>query len=198
MKLVLASTSRYRRELLQRLKVPFEVAAPDVDESPHFGETPEQLSLRLAELKARAVAHTFSDALIIGSDQVATLNGEPIGKPGTHERAREQLQHMRGRAVTFHTGLCLFNSASGACQIECIPVTVHLRAYSDAQIDAYLDREQALDCAGSARTEGLGIALIERIEGDDPNALIGLPLIRLTAMLAREGLDVLTWKPAST
>lgn len=191
MKLVLASTSRYRRELLTRLQLPFEVAAPDVDESQLAGETPPQTALRLAQLKARAVAEKFPDALIIGSDQVATLDGAQIGKPGGHERALAQLKTMRGRAVVFHTALCLLNSRSGRMQAREVPVTVHFRRLSDAQIDAYLRRERPYDCAGSAKSEGLGIALVERYEGDDPNALIGLPLIALTDMLRAEGMDPL-------
>ena len=191
MKLVLASTSRYRRELLSRLRLPFEVAAPLVDETPLPAEAPPQTALRLAQLKARAVAQKFPAALIIGSDQVATLDGEQIGKPGDHPRAFAQLQTMQGRAVVFHTALCLFNSQSGRVQAQEVPVTVHFRRLSDAQIEAYLRKEQPYDCAGSAKSEGLGIALIERFEGDDPNALVGLPLIALTDMLRAEGLDPL-------
>ncbi len=191
MKLVLASTSRYRRELLARLQLPFESAAPDVDETALRGETPPQTALRLAQLKARAVAQKFPAALIIGSDQVATLDGAQIGKPGGHARALAQLKSMQGRAVVFHTALCLLNSASGRMQVREIPVTVHFRQLSEVQIEAYLRKEQPYDCAGSAKSEGLGIALVERYEGDDPNALIGLPLIALTDMLRGEGLDPL-------
>ena len=191
MKLVLASTSRYRRELLARLQLPFESAAPDVDETALQGETPPQTALRLAQLKARAVAQKFPAALIIGSDQVATLDGAQIGKPGGHARALAQLKSMQGRAVVFHTALCLLNSESGRMQVREIPVTVHFRPLSEAQIEAYLRKEQPYDCAGSAKSEGLGIALVERYEGDDPNALIGLPLIALTDMLRGEGLDPL-------
>ena len=191
MKLVLASTSRYRRELLGRLQLPFESAAPDVDETALQGETPPQTALRLAQLKARAVAQKFPAALIIGSDQVATLDGAQIGKPGGHARALAQLKSMQGRAVVFHTALCLLNSESGRMQVREIPVTVHFRPLSEAQIEAYLRKEQPYDCAGSAKSEGLGIALVERYEGDDPNALIGLPLIALTDMLRGEGLDPL-------
>ena len=191
MKLVLASTSRYRRELLARLQLPFESAAPDVDETALREETPPQTALRLAQLKARAVAQKFPAALIIGSDQVATLDGAQIGKPGGHARALAQLKSMQGRAVVFHTALCLLNSASGRMQVREVPVTVHFRQLSDAQIEAYLRKEQPYDCAGSAKSEGLGIALVERYEGDDPNALIGLPLIALTDMLRGEGLDPL-------
>lgn len=191
MKLVLASTSRYRRELLGRLQLPFKTAAPDVDESPLPGETPPQTALRLAQLKARAVAKKFPAALIIGSDQVATLDGMQIGKPGGHARALAQLKALGGRAVVFHTALCLLNSASGRIHVREIPVTVHFRPLSDAQIEAYLRKEQPYDCAGSAKSEGLGVALVERYEGDDPNALIGLPLIALTDMLRAEGMDPL-------
>ena len=191
MKLVLASTSRYRRELLARLQLPFESAAPNVDETALRGETPPQTALRLAQLKARAVAQKFPAALIIGSDQVATLDGAQIGKPGGHARALAQLKSMQGRAVVFHTALCLLNSESGRTQVREIPVTVHFRQLSDAQIEAYLRKEQPYDCAGSAKSEGLGIALVERYEGDDPNALIGLPLTALTDMLRGEGLDPL-------
>ena len=191
MKLVLASTSRYRRELLARLQLPFESAAPDVDETALRGETPPQTALRLAQLKARAVAQKFPAALIIGSDQVATLDGAQIGKPGGHARALAQLKSMQGRAVVFHTALCLLNSESGRTQVREIPVTVHFRQLSEVQIEAYLRKEQPYDCAGSAKSEGLGIALVERYEGDDPNALIGLPLIALTDMLRGEGLDPL-------
>ncbi len=191
-KLVLASTSRYRRELLSRLGLLFEVAAPDVDETPQAGESPSQTALRLAEMKARAVAETFPDSLIIGSDQVLLLENEQLGKPGNFENAFQQLKKMQGKAMVFHTALCLLNSRTGHIQLRDVPTTVHLRALSDAQIESYLRKEQPYDCAGSARSEGLGIALIARYETADPNALIGLPLIALTEMLANEGVDVLT------
>ncbi len=191
MKLVLASTSPFRRELLGKLGLPFEIDSPEVDETRLPGETPEALVGRLAEAKARAVAERHPDALIIGSDQVAVNGSEILGKPGDHERAVEQLRAASGRAVIFQTGLCLFNAASGCTQVEVVPFTVHFRDLTDAQIEGYLRREQPYRCAGSFKSEGLGIVLFERLEGDDPNALIGLPLIRLVRMLEREGVDVL-------
>lgn len=191
MELILASTSPYRRELLTRLKIPFQVFAPEVDETPHAGETPQQTALRLAEAKARKAGENYPDALIIGSDQVATLDGEQIGKPHTHENATRQLRTMRGRSVVFNTALTLFNSRTGAAQNRLIPFTVTFRDLSDAQIESYLAKEQPYNCAGSAKSEGLGIALIARMEGDDPNALIGLPLIALIDMLNNEGFPIL-------
>ena len=191
MQLVLASTSRYRRELLSRLGLPFEVIAPDVDETPLPGEAPSHTALRLAESKARAVASQYPDSLIIGSDQVLMLHNEQLGKPGNFANAFTQLKKMQGNAMVFHTALCLFNSRSGKTQLRDIPTTIHVRALSDAQIESYLNKEQPYDCAGSARAEGLGIALIARYETSDPNALIGLPLIALTEMLANEGVDPL-------
>lgn len=196
MRLVLASTSPYRRELLARLGVPFEVAAPDVDETPLAGESPDDTAQRLSVLKARAVAEAFPDALIIGSDQVALLEGRQLGKPGTHENAVAQLQSMRGKTLEFHTALTLLNARTGSVQTANVPVRLVMREYSDAQIEAYLRRDQPYNCCGSARSESLGIALIARYETEDPNALVGLPLIKLTEMLAKEGLDVLTWQPA--
>lgn len=190
-RIVLASTSRYRRELLARLGLPFDVAAPEVDETPHSGESPSQTALRLAEIKARAVAELFPDHLIIGSDQVLLLDNEQLGKPGNFENAFLQLKKMQGKAMVFHTALCLLNSRSGNLQLRDVPTTIHLRNLSDAQIESYLHKEQPYDCAGSARSEGLGIALIARYETADPNALIGLPLIALTEMLANEGVDPL-------
>lgn len=190
-RLVLASTSRYRRELLARLGLPFEVAAPEVDEIPAPGESPSQTALRLAEMKARAVADRFPDSLIIGSDQVLLLENEQLGKPGNFENAFLQLKRMQGKAMVFHTALCLLNSRTGHIQLRDVLTTIHLRALSDAQIESYLHKEQPYDCAGSARSEGLGIALIARYETADPNALIGLPLIALTEMLANEGVDPL-------
>lgn len=192
MQLVLASTSPYRRDLLARLGVPFEVAAPDVDETPLPGESPDETALRLSVLKARAVAERFPDALIIGSDQVALLEGVQLGKPGTHEKAVAQLRAMRGKALEFHTALTLLNARTGAAQTANVPVRLVMRDYSDAQIEAYLRKDQPYNCCGSARSESLGIALIARYETEDPNALVGLPLIKLTEMLANEGLDVLT------
>lgn len=197
-KLVLASTSPYRRELLSRLGVPFEVAAPDVDETPLAGESPDDTAQRLSVLKARAVAERFPDALIIGSDQVALLEGRQLGKPGTHDKAVAQLKAMRGKTLEFHTALTLYNARTGSTQTANVPVRLVMRDYSDAQIEAYLKKDQPYNCCGSARSESLGIALIARYETEDPNALVGLPLIRLTEMLANEGLDVLTWQAPST
>ncbi len=192
MRLVLASTSPYRRELLARLGVPFEVAAPDVDETPLPGESPDQTAQRLSVLKARAVAARFPDALIIGSDQVALLEGVQLGKPGSHAKAVAQLRAMRGKTLEFHTALTLLNAGTGSVQTANVPVRLVMRHYSDAQIEAYLRKDQPYNCCGSARSESLGIALIARYETEDPNALVGLPLIKLTEMLANEGLDVLT------
>ena len=190
-RIVLASTSRYRRELLTRLGLPFDVAAPEVDEAPHPDEFASQTALRLAETKARAVANAFPDSLIIGSDQVLMLENEQLGKPGNFENAFAQLKKMQGKAMVFHTALCLLNSRTGQTQLRDVPTTIHLRNLSDAQIENYLRKEQPYDCAGSARSEGLGIALIARYKTADPNALIGLPLIALTEMLANEGVDPL-------
>lgn len=191
MQLILASTSPYRRELLGRLKLPFEVCSPEVDETPLPGETPEETAYRLAIAKARSAAKDFPDALIIGSDQVATLDGLQLGKPHTHDNAVRQLTLMRGRSVVFHTALCLYNSRTGNTQVKVVPFTVHFRNLSDAQIERYLAKEQPYNCAGSAKSEGLGIALIEKMDGDDPNALIGLPLIALIEMLGNEDMAVI-------
>ena len=190
-RLVLASTSPYRKQLLQRLGLEFTTAASNVDEAHQPEETPEHLVRRLAEEKARAVAKQFPDALIIGSDQVAVIGEEILTKPGTHENAISQLQRCSGRSVTFLTGLCLFNTRSGKGQIEVVPFRVHFRPLSSGQIENYLRREQPYNCAGSFKSEGLGIALFERLEGDDPASLIGLPLIRLTRMLEMEGVKVI-------
>ncbi len=187
LQLVLASTSPYRRELLQRLGLPFKVANPDVDESPLLGESPAATADRLAVAKARAVGPRFPRALIIGSDQVAHLDGRVFGKPGTRERAVEQLAAQSARTVTFYTALCLYNGTADRVQVLGVPVEVRFRRLGEEDIRRYLDREAALNCAGSARYEGLGISLIESIHGDDPNALIGLPLIALCDMLRREG-----------
>lgn len=189
--IVLASTSAYRRELLARLGLPFEVAAPGVDEVSLPDEAPQDTARRLAEAKARAVATRFPRAIVIGSDQVAVLEGEVLGKPGNHANALRQLKAMRAKEVVFHTALCVYNAASGQSETRVVPFCVRLRDYSDAQIEHYLRREQPYDCAGSARCEGLGIALIAEMRGDDPNALIGLPLIALTEMLAAQGVSVL-------
>ena len=189
-KLVLASSSPYRRELLARLHIPFEVMSPDVDETPLPNEKPQDTALRLAQFKARAVADKFPDALIIGSDQVAMLGDTQFGKPHTFENAKKQLTQASGRKMTFHTALCLFNSKTGNMQARVVPIGVQFRTLSEAQIERYLHKEQPYNCAGSAKSEGLGIALIERFEGDDPNALIGLPLIALVEMLNNEGVMV--------
>ena len=189
--IVLASTSQYRRELLARLGLPFEVAAPGVDETPLPNEAPQETSRRLAEAKARAVAERFPQAIVIGSDQVAVLDGLALGKPGNHGNAVRQLKAMRAKEVVFHTALCVCHAASGRAQTRVIPYYVRFREYSDAQIERYLQLEQPYDCAGSARCEGLGIALIAEMRGNDPNALIGLPLIALTEMLAEQGVNVL-------
>ena len=188
--LILASTSPFRKQLLGRLGLGFTTASPEVDESARPGEQPEQLVTRLAEAKARAVANAHPRSLIIGSDQVACIDGVILGKPGDRETAITQLAQACGRRVTFYTGLCLYNSATGNIQVLCEPFHVHFRELTRAQIETYVDREQPFNCAGSFRSEGLGIALFERLEGDDPNALIGLPLIRLISMLAREGIQV--------
>jgi septum formation protein len=189
--LVLGSTSRYRRELLERLRVPFEVAAPHVDETPLPGELPASLAVRLALAKAQAVAAQFPKAVVIGSDQVADLNGQPLGKPGTHERAVAQLGQMRGQTVIFQTALAVMCLETGLVQQDIAQVRVVFRDLSDAEIENYLRAEQPYDCAGSAKSEGLGIALLERIDSDDPTALIGLPLIRTARMIAAAGVKLL-------
>lgn len=186
--LILASTSSFRRELLTRLQIPFDTIAPDTDETVLPGETPAITAERLALEKAQAVATRFPDALIIGSDQIAYCGGETFGKPGTRQNAITQLQAMRGKEVVFHTGLCLLNAATGRRQVSGVPTIVRFRAFSDEEIERYLDREDALNCAGSAKSEGLGISLLEYLHGDDPNALIGLPLISLCKMLRAEGI----------
>jgi MAF protein len=188
--LVLGSTSPFRRELLSRLGLPFDTAAPEVDESQLPDEPPETLVSRLAEAKADAVGDAHPAALVIGSDQVACLDGRILGKPGNRENARCQLRDASGRRVSFYTGLCLLNTASGRKQLACEPFHVQFRRLSDAQIERYLEREQPYNCAGSFKSEGLGITLFERLEGDDPNALIGLPLIRLVTMLGSEGIEL--------
>jgi len=187
---VLASTSPYRRELLARLQIPFETSAPEADESALPGEAPASTALRLAEAKARAVAGRYPDALIIGSDQVAAHGNERFGKPVRRENAVAQLRLMRGKEVVFHTGLCLLDSASNRVQLSCVDTHVGFRDLSDAEIASYLDREDALNCAGSAKSEGLGISLLSYLRGDDPNALVGLPLIALCGMLRAEGLHL--------
>ena len=189
--LVLASTSRYRKMLLDRLGLPFEVAAPGTDETALPGETPAATAFRLSEAKARSVAAAHPHALIIGSDQVADCEGRSIGKPGSHKRAVAQLTELSGQTVVFHTGLCLLDAASGRCETALVDVRSTFRFLAADEIEAYLRSERPYDCAGSVRSEARGIALFERIESDDPTALIGLPLIRLTSMLRAAGVDVL-------
>lgn len=188
--LILASTSQFRRELLTRLQIPFTAVAPDADETALSDESPAQTAERLSELKARAVAAQYPNSLIIGSDQVAYMGNQRFGKPGRRENAIAQLQSMRGNTVIFHTGLCLLNTQTGHCQLSGTPTEVRFRPLSDREIERYLDREDALNCAGSAKSEGLGIALLEYMRGEDPNALVGLPLIELSRMLRAEGVDL--------
>ncbi|MFD1710750.1 septum formation inhibitor Maf [Ottowia sp. GY511] len=188
--LILGSTSRYRRELLTRLGLPFDAVAPHVDETPLPGEAPRALAQRLALAKARDVAERHPDAVVIGSDQVADLHGEPLGKPGTHERAVAQLQRMRGQTVIFQTALAVVCQADGFEQTDLTAVEVRFRQLSDAEIERYLRAEQPYDCAGSAKSEGLGIALLDAIVSDDPTALIGLPLIRTARLLRAAGLTL--------
>lgn len=190
-KLILASTSPYRRELLSRLGLPFSVENPQTDETPVAGESPENLALRLSEAKARALAKTFPDALIIGSDQVATVNTKIYGKPGNHENAKRQLQELSGKTVNFFTGICLFNARTGHADVRGVPTLVTFRQLGDEEIENYLRREPAYNCAGSAKSEGLGIALLSSMIGEDPNALVGLPLIALCDMLRQQGVSVL-------
>ena len=190
MKLVLASTSSYRQMLLERLSIPFELARPDTDETPLPGEPPATTAERLAAEKARAVATAWPDALIIGSDQVAYLGDQVFGKPGTESRAVAQLQQMSGQTVVFHTALALLNTRSGRLQTAGIPTRVRFRTLTEAEIRRYVAKEQPLDCAGSAKSEGLGISLLEALSGDDPTALIGLPLIALSRKLRAEGLEL--------
>jgi septum formation protein len=188
--LILASTSPFRRELLARLQIPFKAVAPETDESPLAGEAPAATAERLAVAKAHAVADRFPDALIIGSDQVACHGETRFGKPGTRANAAAQLHFMSGKTVVFHTGLCLLNVATGRVHVRNIPTEVRVRKLADAEIARYLDKEDALNCAGSARYEGLGISLLEHLRGDDPNALVGLPLIALCDMLRAEGVEL--------
>ena len=189
-RIVLASTSPYRRSLLARLRLPFEVQAPAVDEAALPGEHARATALRLAQAKARAVAPGFPAALVIGCDQVAELEGAAIGKPGTHANAVAQLKAMRGRQVLFHTAVALLNSSTGALQAAEVPTTVSFRRYDDAEIERYLVAERPYDCAGSAKIEGMGIVLVDSVQSTDPSALIGLPLIQLAAMLRIEGVTV--------
>lgn len=192
-RLILGSSSTYRKELLSRLQLPFDVMVPNIDETPAANESPDATALRLAQEKATVIGLKNPNSLVIGSDQVATLDGEQIGKPGTHENALKQLQKMRGRKVVFHTALCLFDSraniAAPQIQLENVQTFVTFRDLPDAELDAYLRIEQPYDCAGSAKNEGLGITIIEKIESSDPTALTGLPLIALTTMLRRAGLS---------
>lgn len=190
--LILASTSRYRRELLERLRLPFEVHAPDVDETPRPGEAPAALAQRLALAKAQAVSVRFPEAVVIGSDQVADLDGTPVGKPGAHDRAVAQLRAMRGRRVVFQTAVAVIRASTGYVGAALAPVTVRFRALDDAEIEHYLTTEKPYDCAGSAKAEALGIALLETIDSDDPTALTGLPLIRTCALLRAAGIDPLS------
>jgi len=190
-KLILASSSKYRRELLERLMIPFDVDVPDIDETPRPDEPPEQLVERLAIAKAQAVAKRHGDALIIGSDQVAVHDRQIVGKPYTHERAVEQLRAASGKAVSLYTGLALLNAATGRVQSEVVPFRVVFRRLNDNQIENYLRKERPYHCAGSVKSEGLGVALLERFEGDDPATLIGLPLIRLIRMLENERIGVI-------
>jgi septum formation protein len=189
--LILASSSPFRRELLTHLQIPFSWLSPDVDETPLPNELPQETALRLAQVKARKIGELHTDALIIGCDQVATLDNQQLGKPLTHENATRQLRLMRGREVIFHSALCLYNAVTQNMQAEVVPYIVKYRNLTDAQIENYLIKEQPYHCAGSAKSEGLGIAIIEKMTGDDPNALIGLPLIALVNMLQNEGLAVI-------
>lgn len=189
-RLILASTSRYRKALLERLRLRFETFAPEVDETRRPGESADALVARLALAKAQAGAGTYDDALIVGSDQVADCEGEILGKSGSHAAAVAQLQRLSGRRVVFHTGLCLLDARAGTWRVEVVPFTVHFRTLDAAQIERYASADRPYDCAGSFKSEGLGIALFERMEGDDPTALVGLPLIRLTGWLNDAGVPV--------
>jgi len=189
--LILGSSSRYRKELLSRLNIPFEVAAPEVDETPRLNETPRDLALRLALAKARAVASKYPEAVVIGSDQVADLEGQALGKPGNHANAVKQLQRMRGKTVIFQTALSVICLATGFEQTDLATVKVSFRDLTDAEIESYLKAEEPYDCAGSAKSEGLGIALLAAIDNDDPTALVGLPLIRTCHMLSAAGMKLL-------
>jgi septum formation protein len=195
--LILASTSRYRRELLERLRLPFEACSPDVDETPLPGEAPAALAERLALEKARALGRLRPDAVVIGADQVADVDGVAIGKPGTHERATAQLRSMSGRRIVFQTAVAVVRAATGFAEVRRVPVTVRFRTLGDAEIEFYLRTEQPYDCAGSAKCETLGIALLDAIESDDPTALIGLPLIQTSALLRSAGLDPLGQRSSS-
>jgi septum formation protein len=189
-RLILGSSSVYRQELLGRLRIPFDVCSPQIDETPLPQEKADMTAVRLAEAKSRAAAAGFSNAIVIGADQVAVLEGVQLGKPLNHSNAVKQLQAARGKEVMFHTALCLFNSRNGNIQTRLVPSRVRFRNLSDRQIENYLDKEQPYHCAGSAKAEGLGIALLESIQSDDPTALIGLPLIALVDMLSKEGIEI--------
>ena len=189
--LILASSSPYRKELLTKLGLAFETVSPEVDESPLPSESPQDTALRLAQVKARKIAETRPQALVIGCDQVATLDGIQLGKPGNHENATQQLRMMQGQTVIFHSALCLYNAQTLNMQAEVVPYEVAFRKLSDEQIERYLRTEKPYNCAGSAKSEGLGIALISSMQGTDPNALIGLPLIKLISMLQNEKVDVI-------
>lgn len=189
--LILASSSQYRRELLQKLQIPFNCVSPKIDEQSLPDEKPFQTASRLAQEKARKVAEEYPHALIIGCDQVATLDGIELGKPLNHKNATKQLQAMRGREVTFYSAICLLNAATNQMQVDVVPYQVKFRPLTDDEIDRYLTKDQPYQCAGSAKSEGLGIALIERMIGEDPNALVGLPLIKLISMLSKENVAVI-------
>jgi septum formation protein len=189
-RLILGSSSIYRQELLRRLRIPFDVCSPQIDETPLPNEKAETTAVRLAEAKSRVVAAGLGDVIVIGADQVAVLEGIQLGKPLNHSNAVKQLQAARGKEVVFHTALCLFNSRNGNIQTRLVPSRVRFRNLSDRQIENYLDKEQPYHCAGSAKAEGLGIALLESILSDDPTALIGLPLIALVDMLSQEGIEI--------
>ena len=189
--LILASSSEFRRQLLQKLLIPFNSISPKIDETALDGEKPHQTALRLAQEKAQKIGAEYPHALVIGCDQVATLDGEQLGKPLNHQNATKQLQTMRGREVKFHSALCLYNAATGNMQAEVVPYLVRFRQLTEEQIENYLTKEQPYQCAGSAKSEGLGIALMERMIGEDPSALIGLPLIKLITMLQNEGVNVI-------
>ncbi len=191
MNIVLASTSAFRKAVLEKLDLPFDTRSPQTDETRFEGESPQQLVERLAVAKAKAVAGTCGNALIIGSDQVAVIDGEILGKPGSHEKAVKQLQQVSGKTVRFFTGLCLLSAATGNYQREVVPFDVVFRKLTDAQIENYLQKEKPYNCAGSFKSEALGICLFEKLQGDDPNTLVGLPLIRLVRMLEQEGVAVI-------
>lgn len=191
MRLILASTSPFRKTILEKLDLPFECASPETDETPEKGEKPEQLVERLAIAKAQAVAKNYTDALVIGSDQIAVINNKIVGKPGNFENAFQQLKDASGKRITFLTGLSLINSQTGKIHSTVVPYNVVFRYLRDSQIENYLYKEKPYNCAGSFKSEGLGISLFERLEGDDPNTLMGLPLIRLIAMLEIEGMPAI-------